>query len=121
MQVDKFFEADVPDKAKGDFHALINYNEGVGFVCQTMVEIGSLVQIWQLKSDTEDNLWWEKKITVTGIVPMFNPTMVIGQEIFYVLETHCRYGCSNDAYRTNVMISKHENEKNNPENLIFRY
>ncbi|MED6169711.1 hypothetical protein PIB30_023735 [Stylosanthes scabra] len=119
-QLNKFFEVDVPEKAKGDFHALINYNEGVGFVSQTMVGVGAFVMVWQLKSHDEDIIWWEKKITVTGIGLMFNPTMVIGEDMLSVTETHCRYGCSNDAHKTNVIISKHEYEKDNPEHLICR-
>ncbi|MED6107177.1 hypothetical protein PIB30_011445 [Stylosanthes scabra] len=76
------------------FHVLTNYNGHVGFVTQTRVELG------------------------IGI--MYNPTMILGKDVFSVIETHGRFGCSNDAQRTEVIISKHKQEKDNPENLMSR-
>ncbi|MED6146562.1 hypothetical protein PIB30_035564 [Stylosanthes scabra] len=43
MNINKFYETEVPVKAKADFDALTKYNGGVGFFTQTKVELGTRV------------------------------------------------------------------------------
>ncbi|MED6152782.1 hypothetical protein PIB30_095271 [Stylosanthes scabra] len=120
MNVNKFYETEVPAKAKAkaDYHALTKYNGEVGFLSQTKVELGTLVQLWSLKDGEEDNMMWEKMITVTGIGIIYNSTIVFGKDLFSVTEAHSRFGCSNEAQRTDVVISKHQNEEDRPEDLM---
>ncbi|MED6180759.1 hypothetical protein PIB30_013387 [Stylosanthes scabra] len=86
MNVNKFYETDVPTKAKADNHALTKYNGGVGFLSQTKVELGTMVQLWSLKDFEEDNTIWEKMITVTGISIIYNPTIFLGKTFFLLLK-----------------------------------
>ncbi|MED6107526.1 hypothetical protein PIB30_014820 [Stylosanthes scabra] len=92
MSVNKFYETNVPSEAKADHHVLTNIHGDVGFLTQTKVELG------------------------TGL--MYNPTIVIGEDIFSITEAHARFGCSNASQRTGVIISKHDHDKDRPEDLM---
>ncbi|MED6125616.1 hypothetical protein PIB30_070327 [Stylosanthes scabra] len=118
MNSNKFYETEVPSKAKAEYNVLTDIQGGVGFLTQTTVDIGTLVQLWRLNSYDEDNMMWEKMITVTGISIMYNPAFVINGDIFSVTEARTKFAYSGGSQRKNVIISKHEHDKDRPEDLM---
>ncbi|XLR57601.1 hypothetical protein S83_008273 [Arachis hypogaea] len=101
-----FFECDIPDAAKSDYHSLTQFNGGVGFTSYHNVGFSKQIVVWQLKRDGQNKLDWERMIKVSGIAIPYNPTIFVGKDIFSVMELRTGCGGSNDTERTDLIIAR---------------
>ncbi|RYR08218.1 hypothetical protein Ahy_B05g075793 [Arachis hypogaea] len=115
-----FHEAVIPVQVKSDYHALTNFNDGVGFVTYHNIGFTRQVMVWQLKSDWDSNLNWEKMSRVSGFGIPYTPSLFVGKDIILVLEARSGHGCSNDSEAIDVILSRLRYMEGRRENLVYR-
>ncbi|MED6146500.1 hypothetical protein PIB30_035009 [Stylosanthes scabra] len=56
MQKMTWFDSEIPERAKTTYHALVDYNNGVGFVFYQNVGFRRSIQVWQLVQQGMDGI-----------------------------------------------------------------
>ncbi|XLR30565.1 hypothetical protein HN51_050438 [Arachis hypogaea] len=102
----QFFESIIPIDARSTYHSLTNLHDGVGFIPYRNIGFSREVIVWEIKHDGQDKLNWDKRIRVTGLGIPYNPSMFIGKDIISIMECRSRFGGSNDADRTDLLLSR---------------
>ncbi|RYR36435.1 hypothetical protein HN51_030044 [Arachis hypogaea] len=115
-----FHEAMIPMKVKSDYHALTQFNDGVGFVTYRNVGFTRQVMVWQLRRNWDHDLEWEKMLKVSGFGLPYTPTLFVGKDIISVMEARSGHKGFNDTEGTDVLISRLKYMEGRRENLVHR-
>ncbi|QHN83160.1 uncharacterized protein DS421_20g702240 [Arachis hypogaea] len=116
-----FHEATIPSQVPSDYNGLTHFNDGVGFVSYHNVGFTRQVLIWQLKSDWDHNLQWDKMVRVSGFGIPYTPTLFVGKDILSVMEARSGHrGSNDDTEGTDVIISRLKYMEEKRENMVHR-
>ncbi|MED6180758.1 hypothetical protein PIB30_013386 [Stylosanthes scabra] len=100
-----WFDTEIPERAKTTYHALLDYNNGVGFISYLNVGFRRSIQVWQLVQQDVHGINWVKMINVRGLGIPLIPTVFVGNDIISVLECKGGFATANDTHRTEIWIT----------------
>ncbi|XLR34620.1 hypothetical protein S83_062520 [Arachis hypogaea] len=100
------YEGKIPSHAKSLYHSLTHYNNGVGLMSYSNIGFTRQVVMWQLSHVDDNELGWHRMLKVSCIAMPYQPTLFLGKDIISVLEYRSSFCGSNDAERTDILVSK---------------
>lgn len=113
-----FYEAIILAEVKFDYLLLTQFNDGVGCVSYHNIGFTRKIMVWQIKSDWDHNLNWEKIVRISGFNIPYTSTLFIGKDILSVMEARSGHRALNDIEGTYVIISRLKYKEGRRENML---
>ncbi|RYR19495.1 hypothetical protein Ahy_B03g064278 [Arachis hypogaea] len=106
LQQRLFYEGKVPDKVKSAYHSFTLFKDGIGFISYKNTDFSREIVVWGINRDSDNKLYWDKMIRISGVGIPYNPTLFVGKDIISVLDSSCYFGSANDSEITEVILSR---------------
>ncbi|MED6180036.1 hypothetical protein PIB30_006525 [Stylosanthes scabra] len=109
---------EIPEENISQFHSIAKLNKGHAFVAYNDVRFKSQLDVWSIECTEDRKFLWQKLYNIQDFGIPYTPSILHKDEVISVLDTRSTMARSNDDRRTEVVISK-INQNGGGKNIIY--